>query len=275
MTSITGEQHLGSKILIFAALLLSLWNSFKLPYYIQFDANGDSPYEKGGLAISINLYFWTNGWYEGDRLRDPACNFVLVHAAFSITLLMMVALTLMKTAWQKKYGKYFFAFSLVLAVHALPSSLTQVEAFKKFFAVIACLVYIVTAIWGFRTLQDYDADPAKAEKHLKVQYNVIAFFLYGFGLLEFPLAAKKIVYYFKHGVMENSGETPDPLFGHTIYDKLPEKVGMTFFFVFITIVWLWWPAKIVEIDTNVGMNKSKSDATDGETTILKYGSTSA
>eukprot|EP00573_Skeletonema_grethae_P000975 CAMPEP_0201690652 /NCGR_PEP_ID=MMETSP0578-20130828/4043_1 /ASSEMBLY_ACC=CAM_ASM_000663 /TAXON_ID=267565 /ORGANISM="Skeletonema grethea, Strain CCMP 1804" /LENGTH=273 /DNA_ID=CAMNT_0048175697 /DNA_START=82 /DNA_END=903 /DNA_ORIENTATION=- len=273
MTSITGEQHLGSKLLIFAALLISLWNLFKLPYYIQFDANGDSLYEKGGLAVSINLCFWTNGLYEGSRLRDPACNFVLVHATFAITLLVMVALSLMKTAWQRKYGNYFFALALVLAVHAFPSSLTQVVAFKKCNAVITCLVYFVTAIWGFKTLRDYDTDPAKAEKHLQIQYNVIAFFLYVFGLLEFPIVAANLVYYFKNGVMEKFGETPDPLFGHTIYDKLPEKVGMTFFFVFITVVWLWWPAKIVEVDTNVGTNKS--DVTAGETTSLKYDSISA
>ena len=32
------------------------------------------------------------------------------------------------------------------------------------------------------------------------------------------------------------------------YDKLPEKVGMTFFFIFISIVWFYWPIKIIEIE---------------------------
>ena len=92
-----------------------------MPYYIQFDKNGDSDYEKGGLTGSINLVYWVNG-FQSSKLHSPACNFLLVHIAFGVTVLVMMAMSLVKTAWRRKYGNYFFTFAILLSVHTIPAA---------------------------------------------------------------------------------------------------------------------------------------------------------
>eukprot|EP00577_Skeletonema_sp_RCC1716_P027547 CAMPEP_0113396216 /NCGR_PEP_ID=MMETSP0013_2-20120614/13664_1 /TAXON_ID=2843 ORGANISM="Skeletonema costatum, Strain 1716" /NCGR_SAMPLE_ID=MMETSP0013_2 /ASSEMBLY_ACC=CAM_ASM_000158 /LENGTH=76 /DNA_ID=CAMNT_0000280589 /DNA_START=68 /DNA_END=295 /DNA_ORIENTATION=- /assembly_acc=CAM_ASM_000158 len=76
MDSITGNiqhdciQHFWRKTLIFFLVFLVSWNATKIPYYIQFDYDGDSDYEKGGLAGSINLAYWIDG-FESSKLHSP------------------------------------------------------------------------------------------------------------------------------------------------------------------------------------------------------------
>ncbi|GFH49876.1 hypothetical protein CTEN210_06352 [Chaetoceros tenuissimus] len=188
-------QHFWRKILIFFILFLCLWNLSKVPYYIQFDKNGDSDYEKGGLTGSINLVYWVNG-FQSSKLHSPACNFLLVHIAFGVTVLVMMAMSLVKTAWRRKY------------------------------------------------------DPLKAEKELAWEYGLITLGAYGAGFAEYSGIIAKFLYKAEHGVFKAYTEL-DPLFGHSIYDKLPECVGMTFFFAWVGIVWFWWPINLLEPDLNV------------------------
>jgi hypothetical protein len=48
-----------AKVLVFAIFFLCTWNASKIPFYMAFDAEGDTPYEKGGLEEgSINLSNW-------------------------------------------------------------------------------------------------------------------------------------------------------------------------------------------------------------------------
>lgn len=238
------------KLLIGALVFLTVWNFTKVPYYIQFNANGDTPYEKGGLTGSINLYYWLPG-FKSSKLRSPACNFLLVHIAFGSMVLIMMALSLVKTAWRKKYGKWFFSFAICLSVHTVPAAMMMPQMPLRILFTFTCVWVFVSAIFGFQTLRHYDEDPVKAEKHLLIEYSLITLGAYGAGFAEFTGIASKIKYRLANGVWKQYGDVPSPLFGHTFYDKLPEKVGMTFFFVFITIFWFYWPIKLLGIDTRV------------------------
>ena len=57
----------GKKLLIFFLVFLPVWTLSKVPLYLAFDAHGDTPYEKGGLAGSINVEFWVNGLDDGKK----------------------------------------------------------------------------------------------------------------------------------------------------------------------------------------------------------------
>jgi len=250
--SITGNikedcvPYLWRKILIFFIVFLVTWNASKIPYYIGFDANGDTPYEKAGLAGSINLAFWLKG-YQGSKLHSPACNFLLVHIAFGSTVLIMMVLALVNGSWRKKYGMYFFTFSILLGVHTIPAAVTTNSIPLRIIFTITCIYVAITGLFGYRTLYHYDKDPVKAEKHLLWEYGIITFGAYGAGFAEFSGIYEKIVYRLKEGVYFDYGPSPDPKFGHGLYDLLPEKYGLTFFFLFVTVFWIWWPIKLIKI----------------------------
>ncbi len=260
-------QHLWRKILIFFLVFLTVWNFTKVPYYIQFNKDGDTDYEKGGLTGSINLYYWLHG-FKSSKLRSPACNFLLVHVAFGSTVLIMMALSLIKTKWRKKYGNYFFFFAVCLSVHTVPAAMMMPQIPLRILFTFTCVWVFVSAIFGFKTLREYDQDPVKAEKHLTIEYALITLGAYGAGFAEFTGIGAKIKYRLQTGEWKQYGDTPSPLFGHTFYDKLPEKVGMTFFFVFISIVWFWWPIKIAKIDTDVPATSGKNSGVVNENTRL-------
>lgn len=253
--SITGNiqrdcgEHLGRKLLIFALVFLPAWNLTKVPYYIQFNADGDTPYEKSGLAGSINLAYWISG-FNSSKLRSPPCNFLLVHIAFGCTVLIMMALSLIKKSWRKKYGYYFFTFAICLAIHSVPACLMMPPLPLRILFTVTCVWVFIASIYGFKTLYNYDQDPEKAERHLLIEYGLVTLGAYGAGFAEFTGIAAKIKFRLLEGYWKTYGDTPDPRFGHTLYNLLPEKYGMTFFFVFISIFWFWWPIKIVEIDTS-------------------------
>mmetsp|Transcript_11805 Transcript_11805/g.17596 ORF Transcript_11805/g.17596 Transcript_11805/m.17596 type:complete len:284 (+) Transcript_11805:143-994(+) len=269
MDSITGNiqqdciQHFWRKTLIFFLVFLVSWNATKIPYYIQFDYDGDSDYEKGGLAGSINLAYWIDG-FESSKLHSPACNFLLVHIAFGSTVLIMMALTMIKTSWRRKYGNYFFTFAILLGVHTLPAAWTMgyspdgpsTKPFLKYLFTFTCVWCIVAALFGYRTLKNYDKDPAAAEKALAIEYGLITLGAYGAGFAEFTGIASKFMYKMEHGVFKTYPEL-DPLFGHSFYDIIPEKYGMTIFFAWVAIIWFWWPIKLLQPDLNVGEGKTK------------------
>lgn len=251
--------YLWRKLLIFALVFLTAWNLTKVPYYIQFDKNGDTDYEMGGLTGSINLEYWISG-FKSSKLRSPACNFLLVHIAFGSTVLIMMALSLVKTAWRRKYGNYYFFFAVCLSLHTVPAAMMMPQLSLRILFTFTCVWVFVSAILGFKTLREYDQDPVKAEKHLTIEYALITIGAYGAGFAEFSGIISKFKYRLDTGEWKQYGDVPDPLFGHTIYDKLPEKVGMTFFFIFISIVWFYWPIKLIEIDTNVSAISGKSNS---------------
>ena len=272
VSSITGNirqdciQHFWRKTLIFFIVFLVVWNATKIPYYIQFDMDGDSDYEKGGLTVSINLVYWLDG-FESTKLHSPPCNFILVHQAVGSTVLIMMALTLVKTAWRKKYGNYFFTFAILLGLHAIPACWTvgwnpdgpSTKKFMQYLFTITCLACIVTGLLGYRTLKNYDKDPVAAEKTLAVLYGLITLFAYGAGFAELLTSiGKNLLFKAEHGYFKSYPDL-DPLFGNSIYDKLPEKVGMTFFLVWAAIFWFWWPIKLLQPDLDVGDKKSEEE----------------
>jgi hypothetical protein len=114
-----------------------------------------------------------------------------------------------------------------------------------------CVWCIVSAFFGYRTLRDYDKDSVKAEKYLLIEYSLITLGAYGAGFVEFTGIGAKVKYRLAEGVWKHYGDTPDPKFGHSVYDILPEKVGMTIFFAWMAIVWFLWPIKLPKVDTRV------------------------
>lgn len=164
--------HLGKKLVIFCLLFLVAWNATKIPFYIAFDSNGDSDYEKGGLTGQINLHYWIKG-YTSAKLHSPACNFVLVHVAIGSTVLIMMAMTLVKQAWRRKYGYYFFSFAILLGTHTLPASWVMPQLPLRILFLCTCALVMVNGALGLRTLANYERDPVKAEKDLAMEYGLI------------------------------------------------------------------------------------------------------
>jgi len=238
------------KVLIFFLFFLSAWNFTKVGYYMQFNPLGDSEYEKGGLTGSINLYYWLDG-FRSSKLHSPACNFLLVHISFGSTVLVMMALSLIKTKWRRKYGWWFFTSTNLLAFHTIPAAWGMNKKPLQYLFTFTCVWCIVSAFFGYKTLKNYDKDPVKAEKHLLIEYSLITLGAYGAGFAEFSGIGAKVKYRLAEGVWKHYGDTPDPKFGHSVYDMLPEKVGMTIFFVWMAIVWFLWPVKLLKIDTRV------------------------
>lgn len=272
-SSLTGNAresclpHFWRKTLIFSLVFLTAWTFTKVPYYIGFDADGDTAYEKGGLTGSINLAYWVKG-YESSKLHSPACNFLLVHIAFGSTVLIMMALSLIKTAWRKKYGYYFFTSALLLGVHTIPAAWKMGSPFTKYAFTFTSVYVIIASLFGYRTLKFYDTDPVKHEKHLLIEYSVVTFGAYGAGFAESIGILKKFMFKAETGAFKVYPTTPDPLFGHSVYDILPEKVGMTIFFAWAAVFWFWWPIKLLEIDTNIDSSKKPDGATTERTRLV-------
>jgi hypothetical protein len=56
-------KSLWPKTLVLAIFILVVWNLTKVPFFMAFDADGDTAYEKGGLEGSINLSNWIHVRY--------------------------------------------------------------------------------------------------------------------------------------------------------------------------------------------------------------------
>ena len=167
-------QHLGRKLLVGAFIFICAWNFTKVPYYLAFNANGDTPYEQSGLTLSINLVHMLPG-FQSSKITSPACNYQLIHVQLGITLLIMMCLSLINTAWKRRHGKWFFGFAICYSVHQFADALmTPLPPLKVLFT-LTCILCFVCGIRGFGTLDAYDEDPVKAEKDLTTLYACIAF----------------------------------------------------------------------------------------------------
>ena len=216
----------------------------------RFDYNGGTPYEHGGLPISINLSHWIKGYQNGRFMNAPACNFVLVHTAMGITLNIMMALSMIKPSWRRKYGKYFFTLAFVMGVHMIPAAIKSKTTLSRESSTFFSVSTVIFALWGFTTLHHYGEDPARAERHLLIQYFGIFLPIWTIiGCGEILITANEMLSRMKTGVWRDYGYTLDSRFGNSVYDQLPESVGRSVFFVWAAIVWLWWPMTLIIIDT--------------------------
>ena len=247
--------------------IVALWNVTKLPFYMSFNNDGDIAYNDHGIELSINLGHWIKG-YRSAKMRTPACNFILVHAALGLTILFMMILTLLHKEWRNKYCRPFFCFAILEGFHALPASLINDAGLAPLF-LFACVALIGSGVWGLKTNLEYAQDPTKAEKHLLIQYTIITVINSFAAFLETPNIIKALKTHDQTGVWKDYGDEPHRLVGHTLYDTLPEKVGMTFFLGFCFAVWFIWPLYLLD----TGKGKSGDDdggngVEEGETTPL-------
>jgi hypothetical protein len=189
--------------------------------------------------------------FHSTKLRAPACNFLLVHVAAGITVLVMMALSIIRREWRKKYAFPFFCFSIFLGVHTIPASLLADDMSMRIIFTVTCIYVIIAAIFGFFTLKNYDKDPVKGDKHLAWEYGIITFGAFGAGFAEGLGIHAKFVFHKANGFYEefNNGE-PHAMWGKTIYSALPEKVGMTVFLIWVAAVWFAWPLIILKIQPN-------------------------
>lgn len=245
---LTWIQNFLRKLMIFAYLFLVVWSFSKVPYYFGFDRNGETTYEKGGLTQSINLVFWVDG-YQTIKLQNPACNFILVHMILGATLCVMASLSFINSGWRKKYGWLFFAFSLIFGLHNIPAGITMRQSIFKYLLNFSVYLVIVSALWGFYTLKNYDNNPTKAEKYLLFQYSAILFCNSG-AIIEFKGVISKFFYRINTGSFEDYGNTPNPFTGKSVYDLIPESFGLGFFLIFFAIVWIWLPVQILQVRTD-------------------------
>ena len=188
--------------------------------------------------------------YHGTKSRAPACNFLLVHNALGITVLIMVALSIIKREWRKKYAVPFFCFTIFLGLHTLPATLLQDDKFMLIVFTATCLYVIAAAICGLFTLRNYDQDPAKGDRELAWEYGIITFGAFGAGFAEILTIYANFAFHSAHGYYKvfNNNE-PHKMFGKTVYDALPERVGMTLFLMWVVVVWLAWPMILLKIDS--------------------------
>jgi hypothetical protein len=242
-----------NKALIFVLCFLSIWTISKLPFYMEYDAND----REGGTIGSINLVHWLKG-FHGQHLRTPAKSFLLLHSILGITVVMMMVLSMVKRKWRKKYGYQYFTISFLLGAHTLPAALLQDIVFTKILFTCTCLWVMASAIYGFKTLSNYDKDPVQAEKELSIEYSLITLGASGAGMAEGLFMIGKFLTKKKTGSFPSYGSEAHSRFGLTIYDKLPEKAAMEIALLFIFIVWFIWPLHILVIE------EMRTDTVEGE-----------
>ena len=264
------SPHFFRKFIIFMLIFLVTWTATKLPYYFQFDPNGDTPYEKGGLTGSINLCHWIPG-YKSHKLHSPVNNFLLVHIGFGATVLIMMTLALIDGSYRKRFGRYFFVFGFLLGLHTIPASVTMNAVPLAILFTFVSLLTMTVSVFGYRTLRNYEGEyDAKAERHLAIEYGLVTFFAYGAGFAELAFILLKVRFRLANGYWPSYGDSPDPKFGHGFYFMLPESVGMTIFVGTVIIFWVWWPIKLLKIknDPASKSNASRNDSAISEESTL-------
>ena len=249
-----------TKLSITLLALMCIWNLTKLPYYISFNNDGNTVYNSHGIELSINLGHWVKG-YRSKQMRTPPCNYILVHAALGLTLVTMMILTLIKKSWRRKYCKPFFWFAIIEGIHAIPASLINDAGFTPLF-LVACALLIGCGVTGLYTIAKYNNSPQDAEKALFIQYVIVTVVNFFAALLEMPNILAAFKYKKIHGVFKNYGDEPKEIFGHTFYDKFPEKIGLTIFVGFFLIVWFIWPLYLIQIEP--ANEEADDNATEGE-----------
>lgn len=243
-------------LIFFIGVFLPAWTLSKVPLYLAFEDGGTDAYDARGLGGSINLEQWVDG-FRSSKLHSPACNFLLVHIAFGITVLVMMALTIYNVSWRRKYGNIFFVFSILLGVHTIPSALGMHAIPLRILFTFTCVWVIVSAVCGFFTLAKYDEDPVKAEKHLRIEYGLITLGAWGAGFAEFTGITAKLIYKFQHGEWKVYSTSPDPDWGKSIYFRFPESVGVWIFMLTLVFVWLAWPMWLLKLPANPEPTESR------------------
>jgi hypothetical protein len=189
--------------------------------------------------------------FHSTKLRAPACNFLLVHVAVAITVLVMIALAIIKKEWRRKYAVPFFCFSTFLGLHTLPAALLMDSMFTFILFPFTCLLVIASSICGFFTLRHYDKDPVKGDRELAWEYGLITLSAVGAGGAEALGIHSKVAFYAANGYWQVFNlDAPHKMWGKTVYDALPERVGMTVFLVWVAAVWFAWPLILLKIDSN-------------------------
>jgi hypothetical protein len=190
--------------------------------------------------------------FHSTKLRAPACNFLLLHVAAGITVLVMMALSVIKKEWRRKYAVPFFCFSIFLGAHTLPAALLMDDWFTFILFTATCLWVIALAICGFFTLRNYDKDPVKGDKELAWEYGLITLGAFGAGFAESFGIHAKYMFYKTEGYWEVfNNDEPHEVWGKTVlYSVLPERFGMTVFLVWVAAVWFAWPLVLLKIDSN-------------------------
>ena len=245
--------------------IVALWNITKLPFLMSFGNDGNVAYNSRGVELSINLGHWVKG-YRSNKMRTPPCNFMLVHSALGLTILFMMILSLINQTWRKRYCKPFFWFAIIEGIHAIPASLANDGGFKPLF-LLACALLVGTGVWGLETNKRYFDKEARAEKHLFIQYTVVTIVNSFAAFLEVPNMISAFKSKTADGTFHSHGDEPHKVFGHTLYDALPEKVGMTIFLGFTIAVWFIWPLLLLDLkkprqnEENSNGNDTVSEAT--------------
>jgi FtsH-binding integral membrane protein len=260
-------NSLATKGLIGFLLVIVLWNVTKLPFLMSFNNDGDVEYNSHGIELSINLGHWVKG-YRSKKMRTPACNFMLVHAALGITCVCMMILSLIKKSWRKKYCVPFFIFAIVEGLHAFPASILNDSPFLVKLFICACILLVGSGVWGLQTIFNYDTNPQKAEKNLFIQYSIVTVVNSAAAFLETPNIIAALKAHEEDGVWTTYGETPHSKFGHTVYDKLPEKVGMTIFLGFCFVFWFIWPLYLTQIKGDDDDKKEEKGVGENEPLIV-------
>jgi hypothetical protein len=243
------------KIVIVFLLGLCIWNLTKLPYIIFFDINDISDaYARHGLEGSINLGHWIDG-YHGTKLKSPSINFLAVHAVIGITVLTMMAMSLIKPELRRKYGLAFFIFAILLGLHTFPAALLMDSTFKRYLFSGTCIVVIGAAIFGLFVLSNYEDYQPSSEKYLLDAYSLITLGAYGAGFAEFFQIGKNTINYVKTNLWPEFGDLPDKLYGHTWFDTIPEMVGLVVFFLWILVVWIIIPVKLFLVSRSEMLKK--------------------
>ena len=235
---------MGKKILLVFLVGLCAWNLTKLPYYLSYDSTDTTnAYVKHGLEGSINLENWLDG-YRGNKLRTPAMNFLAVHAVIGITVLMMMAFSVINPERRRRHGLLFFIFAILLGLHTLPAALLMDSTFKKYLFSGTCVVVIGASIYGLAVLRNYERYQPSSEKYLLIAYSLITLGAYGAGFAEFYQIGVNVADYLKTDIWPEFGDLPHKLAGHTLYDRIPETAGFAVFALWIAVVWLFIPIKL-------------------------------
>lgn len=233
----------GKGILLFFLVGLCVWNVTKIPYYIAFDpANVTDEYVSHGLEGSINLGHWVEG-YHGTKLKTPAINFLAVHNVVGITVLMMMAFSLVRPTLRRRFGLPFFGFAILLGAHTLPAAWMMDGAFRKYLFTATCVMVIGAALFGLVVLRRYERYQPSSEKYLLIAYSLITLGAYGAGFAEFYQIGSNTIARLRSGIWPDFGPLPHDLTGLTPYDRFPEAIGFTVFALWIGIVWVVLPLK--------------------------------
>jgi len=232
----------GKKILLFFLFGLCAWNLAKIPYILAFDIDAADEFSRRGLEGSITLAKWVEG-YRGTKLKSPSINFLAVHNVIGITVLMMMAISLLSHGFRRKYGVLFFAFGILLGIHTIPAALLMDSAVKRFLFTGTCIEVILASIFGLVVLHNYERWEPRSARYLLIAFGLVTFGAYGAGFAESFQIVLNVLAKVRTSVWPQYGDLPDPMYGNTIYDRVPEIVGLTFVVLWIAIVWVGLPAK--------------------------------